>query len=455
MKLAEFLEMFFGRLAAKGIRFCVLRNYRGLPEANIGGDIDVLLEPRDLGMALLVLRSVPGIDLTDIARRPYVVSTFFSGVDGECMQLDLFTAMSWRGISFLGTAGVLDRVRQHPSCAWIPIPEPIDEAIISFATSFLIGGFIKQRYSEVFVPAFRNHEQAVEDRLAGAVAPSVLRPLLIHVANGQSDGALTYVESFRRSLFVRAIVRRPVAVIVGALRHYWTELAVHVASSNLCTVAVFGPDGAGKTAVIGATVPRLTGCTKIVEARHLRPNLPRWRAQVRTASPVEDPHGRPAKSTIASIAQLLLWFTVYWYDRWVRRKRNATLRIYDRYFHDVLVDPRRYRYGGPPWFARVVSRLVPQPDLVIVLDAPPEVLHGRKREVSFEETERQRTAYLDLAGTLRNAHVLDAAQPLEEVVNNVGRIVLCFMKERTARRLPTHDPQTPDSCDCRGAADGP
>ncbi len=55
----------------------------------------------------------------------------------------------------------------------------------------------------------------------------------------------------------------------------------------------------------------------------------------------------------------------------------------DRHFLDILVDQRRYRYGGPLWLLRLIRRLIPKPDLVNLLDAPPKVLQARKQELSF------------------------------------------------------------------------
>ena len=92
-----------------------------------------------------------------------------------------------------------------------------------------------------------------------------------------------------------------------------------------------------------------------------------------------------------------------------------------------------------------MAKLVPQPDLWMLLDAPAEVLQARKQEVPFEETARQREAYLALARDL-NAVVVDASQPLEQVVGQVCRTVLDFMAERTRRRLrlPSNDAGSPE-----------
>ena len=109
--------------------------------------------------------------------------------------------------------------------------------------------------------------------------------------------------------------------------------------------------------------------------------------------------------------------------------------LFDRCFYDLLVDSRRIRYGGPPWLLRAAARLAPGPDLVILLDAPPDVLRGRKQEVPLAEVARQRAAYLELARTLRSAVVVNAAQLPEEVIHDALQAVTNHLGGRTNRRL--------------------
>jgi thymidylate kinase len=113
---------------------------------------------------------------------------------------------------------------------------------------------------------------------------------------------------------------------------------------------------------------------------------------------------------------------------------RATLVLNDRHFVDILVDPKRYRYGGPLWLLRLIWRLTPKPDLIVLLDAPPEVLQARKQEVPFDETARQRNAYVSMVAGLENGHLVNAAQPFEHVVNDVGGIILRLLASRIARR---------------------
>jgi hypothetical protein len=152
-----------------------------------------------------------------------------------------------------------------------------------------------------------------------------------------------------------------------------------------------------------------------------------------------DPPGKPPHNLPASLLKLGLWwadFALFGYLlRVYPQMVRSTLVILDRYYQDLLVHPDGYRYGGPLWLARLVGRLVPPPHLFILLDAPPEVIQARKQELPFEETARQREAYLEVVEGLPNAHVVDASQSVDEVVDEAERIILNYMSRRTAQRL--------------------
>ena len=199
--------------------------------------------------------------------------------------------------------------------------------------------------------------------------------------------------------------------------------------------AVFlGADGSGKSSVI----ERVLAALEPVFRRRLQYHLFPVRNLTRSQGPVIDPHARPLRGTVPSSMQLVLWFLRYLVG-WVREiwpaRIKATVVLFDRYYQDVLVDPRRYRYGGPTWLARALGWLVPKPDLWILLDAPVEVLQARKQEVPIHESERQRRAYLALAKEFENGTVLDSSKPLEEVTREASRWIIEFMAKRTAQRL--------------------
>ena len=71
----------------------------------------------------------------------------------------------------------------------------------------------------------------------------------------------------------------------------------------------------------------------------------------------------------------------------------------------------------------VLARSCPRPGLVLLLDAPGELLAARKPEHSPEELDWQRAHFLRLRERMPSLEVVDAARPKDEVkAELVGRI---------------------------------
>lgn len=153
---------------------------------------------------------------------------------------------------------------------------------------------------------------------------------------------------------------------------------------------------------------------RAVRVRHLKP---RYVAQFRgqTDMIVVDPHGKPPRGVLLSLIKIVVWLVEEWYAQFFHEKKD-TLLICDRYYHDLLVDPRRYRFGAPAWTAMLIGKLMPQPKLWVLLNAPVEVLQARKQEVPAEETSRQCQAYLAFVRRQQRYVVVDASQPLHKVI---------------------------------------
>jgi thymidylate kinase len=166
--------------------------------------------------------------------------------------------------------------------------------------------------------------------------------------------------------------------------------------------------------------------------RHLKPRIVTLR-RTKLVTIVADPHGKPPRSAIISIVKILVWLVEEWYASFFQDTKE-TLLVYDRYYHDLLVDPMRYRYGAPLWVAKLVSKLMPQPELWVLLDAPAEVLQSRKQEVTAQETARQRAAYIDLVKRQRCHVIVDASQPLHSVIADVENIVMDAISKSRGNR---------------------
>jgi len=91
------------------------------------------------------------------------------------------------------------------------------------------------------------------------------------------------------------------------------------------------------------------------------------------------------------------------------------------------------------WMVRLVGRLIPQPGMYLVLDAPAEILQQRKQEVSFVASKHQRLAYLRLASSIPNAVVIDASEPPEQR-GCEGRHERTRIRERAQQLTPDGGP---------------
>ncbi len=190
-------------------------------------------------------------------------------------------------------------------------------------------------------------------------------------------------------------------------------------------IAFFGPDGVGKSAVIERLPNELAGAFSGCAHFHFRP---RFGARETEGEPVTAPHAQTPRGSLISYCKLLYWLLDCWlgYCFLVRPAlRRSGLVIFDRYLPDLLVDPVRYRLPVSAMkFAFWLVKLAPQPDLWVLLDAPAETVQQRKPEVSPAESCRQHLAYLKLFESLRNALVIDADGPVEEVTREAAAKIL-------------------------------
>jgi len=195
-------------------------------------------------------------------------------------------------------------------------------------------------------------------------------------------------------------------------------------------VVVLGPDGSGKSTIINKVAHSLCIDRAIIPVFtfHWRPQFLKTKSVIKI---VTDPHSKPPRSRITSLVKLIYLIVVFNLGYLIKIRRllhRDGIVIFDRYYHDILVDSQRYRLQAPLWLTRLISKTIPSPDLWILLDAPPEVLQSRKQEVSFEETKRQRNEYLYLIKHLHNGVVVDASQLPDLVAESATKHILDFLE---------------------------
>jgi thymidylate kinase len=227
-------------------------------------------------------------------------------------------------------------------------------------------------------------------------------------------------------------------------------------SSRGFSVALVGPDGAGKT-TIARLVERasplrvksiymgvnLETSSLMLPTTRLVVAIRRARGAARTDMVAStDPRGSAserrghagrATAALKSTLRLGNWLAEEWFRQcvaWYHTKLRHTVVLFDRHFfadyhaYDIASDVPRSLTRRIHGF--VLQRLYPLPDLVIYLDAPPEVLFARKGEGTLEWLETRRQDYLRIGELVPRFVVVDAASPVEEVASTVERIIREF-----------------------------
>lgn len=214
------------------------------------------------------------------------------------------------------------------------------------------------------------------------------------------------------------------------------------------SVALIGPDGAGKSTIareVVRTLPirarylymgvNLETSGVMLPTTRLAMSLKRRRGdrpQMTAGLDRQRPAGRRGGilSSAYSVLRLVAWSAEEWYRALVGL--GYSLRgyfiVYDRHFlYDYYasdVAPRRGRSLASRAHGLLLRRFYPRPDLVVYLDAPAELLRARKDgEHTIESLERRRQDYLGLDKVASDFVVVDSSQPLATVVAQIVALV--------------------------------
>jgi thymidylate kinase len=204
-------------------------------------------------------------------------------------------------------------------------------------------------------------------------------------------------------------------------------------------IAVLGPDGAGKGSVIAALRARIPATVTPLYLGHGDASRAEYGASRRSAPRAEVGRVRAAIRRVLALLPYRHRDAQYRVRRGLRLALRALVAyvyawrgdvvLCDRHPLELLaVDGERDTLGGA-LERRVVSRLVPWPDAVVLLDAPGEVLYARKGEHSPALLERWRQTYRDVFGS-RNATIVSTTAGLEPAVREASGVLWAALSRR-------------------------
>ena len=430
------LARLFELLDRNALPYCVLHGYENFGQ-HVESDVDLLMPPEVLpGKLAALLRAneeslgaavvqwfrdsahfiVLCAPSTDPATPPMMLQLHVS------TDYVLHNRLIYRGDEILRTR------KRHANGFWVPAGQ------VEFACMLanrVLKRNIQERHEQTLSELWRTHRDLCGEELFRLFSHDNTRRIADAAEAGNFIRVHPVLPQLRRELLRNTLIHQPVDYSKRLASKQGRRLLRWLRPRSGLHVVFLGPDGVGKSTVIDAVKERIAPAFLHVKyrtfARSLLPNKPK-----------AAPHALPPRSKTASLLKAAWWAVCYTLGYFVSvhpTRARSGLAINHRYLLDAIVDPMRYRYAGPPWLLRFIWAISPKPDLIVILDAPPEVIQQRKQEIPPEETARQCRAYRALAASVRNSWLIDASQTPQKTIEQVTTLILAHLSERIVHRF--------------------
>ena len=299
---------------------------------------------------------------------------------------------------------------------------------------------LKQRYRDKISAGYKSCKNEIRDILVEVLGSDLAQKVCSKVEADEYEWIVDHSKVISRTSKKIAFKKHPISTVVNVMR-FLNEKVYRI---GICPkkyrkmIALEAPDGTGKTTFIDALTVMLAETfvcdIEKMHVYHFRPSvLPNLGAVGEKAGVMkqdtnfENPHRNKAANPLSSFVRMGYYWLDYLIGGAICIRKDVQfdkITIFDRYIYDFIIDPLRSRINLPRCMRTAFSKMVQQPRIVFVLDAPADVIYSRKKELTLDEIQRQLEEFDKLSNLGDNFYKINANQTPEKMVLDAKKIIL-------------------------------
>lgn len=436
----KFIVDFFGILETS-CNYCILRNYEMYPE-KMGDDIDVMVDAPNVDVVKTTILPIVEHLGWDYHVKFYkdgfapIVCFYTTDDTVDTCQIDIYTKFLWRGNLFADGEAVLASRWRYKS--FLVASHGADLAI-TLSKEFMGSGKVRAKYREKMASFAKDDKKgfySVLESIYGKQQVDLLYKYCIEEAFDRIDAL---AKPFQKRVMNQnrvVYIKKSLGMTVERIKNWFKP------EGKL--IAFVGPDGSGKTTLIGKMDDYMERFfphnSKIFHRRyevfpelHTGLGISSMGGKIVAGKErvVEEKPGKPKRkkrslmSIIASLAVVFYYTLEYsicslWAFRLVRKR---TLILYDRYYYDWFVQPATRDVVWP--IRHFLLALVRKPDLIVHLIASGDHIFKRKQDLNAIEIDNQNYYMSRILKSCKNVEDLNMEQlNADQVAAEVFRMTI-------------------------------